>query len=266
MDTSISGTTSISGDIYSNYTGADEVAIADGASVTVNGKFTLGTGNNSVVIGNNSTLEVAGNMDGGHWKNATLEVGKGSSITAAKVENFTIELDVDSVLNNTNATNISAINNVNANVTGVADLVLKGSDVAGAKSIMNCFGSYQEHGNLKIDDVDVVLDLANMTSEDVLGNDDPAASITQNDNLRNCLGEVKCIKTVDADEVWASLNMVNNDLVVAWGRSEAEVGAALDAFKAQTDLTLGQAIVSGDLADGYQSTDAITKKDNGKLA
>ena len=97
-------------------------------------------------------------------------------------------------------------------------------------------------GNFKINDVDAVLN----TATQIAGTE----------------------TTETSDDVWASLNKVDNSLVVAWGRSDAEVGAALEAFKADSTLTLGDALVADatSLADGAQVADFDEKKSNGTLA
>ena len=74
--------------------------------------------------------------------------------------------------------------------------------------------------------------------------------------------------TADAsDDVWASLNKVGESLVVAWGRSETELGSALDAFKADSTLTLGESVVasSESLGDAALDND-FSKKNGGTLA
>ena len=206
-----------------------------------------------------------------HWTDG--KPAKGSSVAAAKIENFTITMDVDAVLNNTHpdVTPKNAMNNVNMNVTGITDLVLNGVDISGAKSIMNSFGLYQEHGHLWVDGVDMTLDISQAVKTDVLGNDDSGNAATFVDNLYNTNGEIKQIAGAGTaetdDDVWASLNQVDNDLVVAWGRTEEEVGAALDAFKADNTLTLGDAVVGNatTLGDADASND-FEKKNNGTLA
>ena len=248
--------------------GNDTVSIADNATLVVEGgHVSLGAGDDTMVIGENVDVVISAanaKLQGGAG-NDTLIVGKGSSITSTKVEDFNITMDVDAVLNNTCAPNLNSVNNVKLNVVGVTDLVLNGVDVAGAKSI---FGNLGTSGHtLKVDGVDMILDASYAAGIKTAG----AETSDQRDDLWTNIGEAKQIAGADtvgdtSDDVWASLNKIDNNLVVAWGRSETEVGAALDAFKSQTDLSIGQAVVSNDLSDGFETTDVVEKKNNGTLA
>ncbi|MBE6362918.1 MAG: hypothetical protein E7054_04615 [Lentisphaerae bacterium] len=249
MDTSISGTTTIAGTISSRGK-SDNIEVAEGAVVTVSGGNTsgndgvfLGDGDDNLSVGKGAHLKVDTQINGGTGKNI-LTMAKGSTVETWRVTNFGTDssMDVDSVLNmhcaDGNPGNTVA--NVKVNVTGISDLT---TNLAGAKTIVTGVSSIQ--GYLKAEGVDMVL------------------------------GTAKCINDngTDADtsdDVWASLNRVDGNLVVAWGRSEAEVGAALDAFNHykdnNTDLVLGDAVVSSDLADGFNTTDTLEKKSNGTLA
>ena len=116
------------------------------------------------------------------------------------------------------------------NITGVSSLT---TDVAGAKAVA---------GN--VDDI-----LASATVDGV----DIAFGTTQQ----------------IADDVWASLEKsTDGSLIVAWGRNAAEAGTALEAFKADSTLTLGEALVAdaSTLADGADVADFNEKKNNGTLA
>ena len=142
-----------------------------------------------------------------------------------------ITIDVDAVLNGT----ISGIETLS--ITGVSSLT---TDVAGAKAIAGSADSAL--ANVKIDDVDSVLGTAT---------------------------KIAGIDTADvADDVWASLNQLDNgSLVVAWGRSETEVASALDAFKADNTLTIGESVVASATTLGDSNVDNdFSKKNNGTLA
>ncbi|MBR4883960.1 MAG: hypothetical protein IKZ33_01460, partial [Lentisphaeria bacterium] len=130
----------------------------------------------------------------------------------ADVKDFNaIAMDVDAVLNGS-MTGVESIE-----ITGITDLK---TDVAGAKTII---GSVDDVlASAKIDNVDAVLGSATKIFD---------ASTTAD--------------TTDTD-VWASLTK-NSDgsLTVAWGRSDAEVGAALDAFNTnKSSLALGESLVA----------------------
>jgi hypothetical protein len=115
-------------------------------------------------------------------------------------------------------------------INGISNLT---ADVAGAKAI--------------IGSVDDVLAGATIGSENV------------------AFGSKKEIAT----DVWAGLEKTTNgSLIVAWGRDADEVGAALDAFKADSTLTIGDALVADatSLADGADVADFDEKKSNGTLA
>ena len=213
-------------------TGTDDDNITLGQeSVVSSQNIKCGTGNDIITIGENATLN-AQVISGGNGQD-TLILKKGAMVNVNAVETTEyMEINVDAVLNPTDDYLWST---KPVTVTGITEL---NTDVAGAKMI---FANCKADKAVKFDNVDTVLG----TATQIAGAD----------------------TTADAsDDVWASLNRVDGNLVVAWGRSEDEVGAALDAFKAQTDLTLGQAIVSNELADGFQSTDIIEKKNNGTLA
>ena len=140
---------------------------------------------------------------------------------------------MDAVLNGT----ISGVETLS--VTGISSLT---TDVAGAKAVTGSVDSAL--ANVKLDNVDSVLGTATQI----------AGTATAEDT---------------SDDVWASLDKLENgNLVVSWGRSEAEVGAAFDAFKADSTLAIGDALVADvtSLADGADVTDFDNKKTNGTLA
>ena len=210
--------------------GVDDVTIGAGAEVSVD-KLWLGNGADTLTVGENATLTV-GELNGG-IDTDTLILEKGAVVNVndfTQVELMTI--NVDAVLN----ADDYRWSTKPLTVTGVADLT---TDVAGAKTIFtNCVANKA----IDFDGVDAVLGTAT---------------------------QIAGTSTVDTgDDVWASLTRVNGDLVVAWGRSEVEAGAALDAFKADSTLNLGEALVAVDdsLLDGFDSTDNLTKKNNGTLA
>ena len=146
--------------------------------------------------------------------------------------NDSITIGVDAVLNG----KISGVETLS--VTGISSLT---TDVAGAKAVTGSVDGAL--ANVKLDNVDSVLG----TAKQIAG-----TATTETD-----------------DDVWASLDKLDNgNLVVAWGRSEAEVGAAFDAFKADSTLAIGDALVAdvASLADGANVADFDAKKTNGNLA
>ena len=146
--------------------------------------------------------------------------------------NDSITIGVDAVLNG----KISGVETLS--VTGISSLT---TDVAGAKAVTGSVDSAL--ANVKLDNVDSVLG----TAKQIAG-----TATTETD-----------------DDVWASLDKLDNgNLVVSWGRSEAEVGAAFDAFKADSTLAIGDALVAdvASLANGADVADFDEKKTNGTLA
>ena len=226
----ISGTMNVTNDIQTG-TDEDKINVADGASLSA-AVIEMGTGDDTLVVGKNATLtatEISGGTNNDHL---TLE--KGAFVTADDVTMIeTMSIDVDSVLN----AGHYSWSTKPLTVTGVAGLT---TDVAGAKTI---FTNCNANKAINFDGVDAVLGTATQI----------AGTATTADT---------------SDDVWASLSKVNNNLVVAWGRTETECGAALDAFKADTTLNLGEALVAVDdsLLNGFDSTDNTTKKSNGTLA
>ena len=212
--------------------GDDTVVIGKNANVSVAGEIAFGNQNDTLVLETGASL-TAGEINGG-IDTDTFNMEKGSSVTCVSATMFEeYNLDVDAILSNS-----STMYGVNVNVSGVAAL---SSDVAGATAVIGKVGSV---GSLAIDDVDVVLDTATQI----------AGTATAADTT---------------DDVWASLNKVGSSLVVAWGRNETELDAALEAFKADSTLTLGQAVVAdaASLADnGVSAGDFDDKKNNGQLA
>ena len=214
-------------------------------AVTNSGSYTLidnfgAVGNLNYVDASGNAITIGTEFNTAYGK-ATLSVVDDSlkmNFTAADTVSGidTVAMDVDAVLNGTN--NVSAVE-----ITGITDLK---TDVAGAKTII---GSVDDVlASAKIDNVDAVLGSATKIFD---------ASTTAD--------------TTDTD-VWASLTK-NSDgsLTVAWGRSEAEVSAALDAFNtSKSSLALGESLVAdasgladGEYSDCFQLDD---KKSKGTLA
>ena len=144
----------------------------------------------------------------------------------------TFNVDVDSILN-------GQLKNVeNVNVTGISSLT---TDVAGAKTIVG-----------SVDDV-----LASASIDGVAA------------DLNGTKVQIAGAATAETtDDIWASLTKNSDDsLTVAWGRSEEEVTAALDAFKADNTLSIGDAVVAtATTLDDADTTNDFSKKENGKLA
>ena len=215
--------------------GNDTFSMAEGSKVEIAGDLSMTDGNDTVIVGKNAELTVK-TIFGGNGTDS-FSMGKGSVVNAKEVSAENIEMDVDSILNYSgNAWN------VHANVTGISDLT---TDIAGAKVMMGTPAGTIESARAtqQLDGVDAVLGTATQIA-----------------------GTATAETT---DDVWASLSRIDGDLVVAWGRSEAEVGAALEAFdyaKNNMSLAIGEAVVSTDLADGFDTTDTLEKKSNGTLA
>ena len=202
-------------------------------------KSAINSGNRMIVQnGSEINLGAAGMVVSGTGltadPGAALEVYSSvinGNITGSAAEDA-ITIDVDALLNGS-VTGVETLS-----VTGVSSLT---ADVAGAKAVV---GSVDDIlANASIDGVDVTLgvnkQIAGAATADV------------------------------ADDVWASLNKLDNgNLVVAWGRNTTEVGAAFEAFKADTTLALGEALVTdtASLADGADVADFNEKKNNGTLA
>ena len=239
------GKTTVNGDFNLSY-GDDKLAIQTNAEMEITGSFTLGNGNNDVVIGAGAELTVNGdtNLGGGNAKNiVTLEKGAvlnvNSFSTGTTGSGSALVMDVDAILNNANGYG-------NKPIIAVKNVASLTTDVAGAKVIVNTLdysASANTTRNYSIDDVEAVLGTATQI----------AGTATAADTT---------------DDVWASLNKVDNSLVVAWGRTSEEAGAALEAFKADSTLTIGDALVADatSLADGAQVADFDEKKSNGTLA
>ena len=258
---------SLTANVLSTGNGADQISIGEGAILSTNGTgktVTTGSGADIVEIGKNATVNVAGDIDLGNG-NDTLIIGEGSTVNAREINgginevdtltmkkgstvNLTgydrvngrpteieqFNVDVDSIMNNSDG-----ITSANINVTGVSSLA---TDVAGAKMIFNKVTSTN---TLQIEGVNVESGVATQI----------AGADTAEDT---------------SDDVWASLNRVaefNKPVVVAWGRTEAEVASALDAFNANTELGIGDAVVAdaASLSDGVDAAD-FHKKNNGTLA
>ena len=219
--------------------GDDSIVIGDGSTVEIKGtdRIYLGNGQNSTVVGKNASLIVGGLLEG----SGTLEIGKGGTVQTKGCESIIfVTMDVDSVLNNTSAIQ----SGIKVDVVGVSDLVLNDAadaDIAGVKAVYHGCSSIQDNAKLKVDGVDMVLGSA----KQIQGAD----------------------TTETTDDVWASLNRVGNDLVVAWGRSEAEVGVALTAFGDGTSLVLGESFTATatTLSDSNPDND-FQKKSQGTLA
>ncbi len=216
-------------------TGTDDDNITLGQESVVSSKDIIcGTGDDIITIGENATLN-AQVISGGNGQD-TLILKKGAMVNVYAVETTEyMEINVDAVLNPTDDYTWST---KPVTVTGITEL---NTDVAGAKMIFANCGADKA---VKFDNVDTVLG----TATQIAGAD----------------------TTADAsDDVWASLSKVDGDLVVAWGRNETELDAALKAFKDDSTLTLGQAVVADAAslaADGVSVADFKDKKDNGQLA
>ena len=255
--------------IYGNITsvnqaesGDNSLVIGKNAEVTVLGNtdcdIQFGLGSDMIQLGEGSSLKITNDVN---EKNSSItgtespstsdvfKMAKGSSVEAGKVNGFSIEMNVDSVLKMSNTTGNT---NGHINVVGVTELVLDPSTeaVAGAKGIFSNFHYDQIEGkhSFKVDSVDMVLGEAKR----LVGDTTPETT----------------------DDVWASLSKVDGDLVVAWGRSSDEVDAALKAFGNDSSLIyggadFGKSIVAdaASLTDGGATADDFdTKKNNGQLA
>ena len=225
--------------------GNDEVVIAANADVTVGGKISLGNGDNTLVVGEGASVSVAGEISAGHSANDALVMGKGSSIDCADVtmvENLTI--DVDAILECRDQ-----VTDFSIKVNGVASLT---EDIAGASVVISKVGGMTGSA-ASIDNVDVILNTTPYQSSGI---------------YKGEVAQVAGVGTAETtDDVWASLNKIDGSLVVAWGRSETEVGAALDAFISDDTLALGESIVaSATTLDDSDSTNDFNKKTNGTLA
>ena len=148
--------------------------------------------------------------------------------------NGTVALSVDDILNGFGSDTTSTT----LNITGIEALA---KDFAGAKAIASGIDGKE----LTVNGVDDLLNGAKMISGD------------------STVGDT-------SDDVWAKLSSdTNGNLTVAWGRTEMEAGAALDAFKSQNStFELGSTMVAVDdsLLDGYQAGEELAKKNGGTLA
>ena len=239
------GNTKVNGDFNLSY-GDDTLNVKAGAEMEITGDLTLGNGNNDVVVGEGAEVTVKGdaNFGGGSAKNIiAMEKGavmnvKGGFSTGTTGTGSALVMDVDSMLNNSNGNGNKPV----VAVEGVGSLT---SDKAGAKAIVNALdwsAGANTSREYSIDGVKVERD-----------------AVTQ-------IAGAATAET--SDDVFAALTKVDNSLVVSWGRTEVEAGAALDALEADSTLTLGEALVAVDdsLLDGFDSTDNLNKKSNGTLA
>jgi len=240
-----SGNTKVNGDFNLSY-GDDILDVKAGAEMEITGDLTLGHGNNEMIVGEGAEVTVKGDASfgGGSAKNIiALEKGavmnvEGGFSTGTTGSGSALVMDVDSILNNSSGTGNKPI----IAVEGVGSLT---ADKAGAKAIVNALdynAGYNSTREYSIDGVSVERDV-----------------VTQ---------IIGAATAETSDDVFAALTKVDNSLVVSWGRTEEEAGAALDAFKADSTLNLGEALVAVDdsLLDGFDSTDNLTKKNNGTLA
>ena len=230
------------------------------------GGISLGAGDDTMSIGKNTSVVLEGryqNIDGG-GNNSVFTMDKGSYVECNKLQSFNggVELNVDSVLNNICDNNLSgnAVTKMKADIVGVVDLVLSGNvngDVAGAKVVVHGIAPSSPVTNawdFKVDGEQICNSLTNLGS----GNSETVSKQIRGEG-----------NATDADDVWAALRVSNYDLVVAWGRNEAEVGAALEAFETnKATLSLGDAVVSdaAKLADNGATANDFDKKDKGTLA
>ena len=229
-----------SGDVVVGKFNADgSVAEASDLNLTVTGST-----ESIAVLANKGTAQIALSADGKIESNQTAISAESIQLTNAgtiigdvkatgSATNDTITIDVDAVLNGS----VSGVENLA--VTGVSALA---TDVAGAKTIIG-----------GVDDV-----LASASIDGVAA------------DLNGTKVQIAGAATAETtDDVWASLTKnTDSSLTVAWGRSEAEVASALDAFKADSTLTLGDSIVASaaTLDDGDAANDFSSKKDRGTLA
>ena len=227
---STSTTVEINNSVVNNLSGATNSIKAVGLTdaASTGDATVIINGDNSVV---NTTIDGQNNLSA----SSTLQVN-GGKVTGNVAGFDSIELDVDAVLSGsiTVGTGGTALN-----ITGISSLT---TDIAGAKAVIGSVDSAL--ANVKIDDVDAVLGVATQV----------AGAATTDDA---------------SDDVWASLNQnTDGSLVVAWGRNTAEVGAALEAFRADSTLSLGEALVAdaASLAGGADVDDFDNKKNNGTLA
>jgi len=148
--------------------------------------------------------------------------------------NGTVALSVDDILNGFGSDTASTT----LNITGIEDLA---KDFAGAKAIASGIDGKE----LTVNGVDDLLNGAKMISDGGTAGD-------------------------TSDDVWAKLSSdTNGNLTVAWGRTEMEAGAALEAFQNQNStFELGSTMVAVDdsLLDGYQAGEELAKKNGGTLA
>ena len=242
------------GTINGNIVGGNQTTAITSAEIEINGG-TIARGN-MFAVGLDSTAKAGSalvEINGGTIADGVVIDGQDDQITAggtskiainggnvnADVKDFNaIAMDVDAVLNGS-MTGVESIE-----ITGITDLK---TDVAGAKTI--------------IGSVDEVLNSASINGTTFMAFDGSKKQI---------FDALTTADTTDTD-VWASLTK-NSDgsLTVAWGRSEAEVGAALDAFNTnKSSLALGESLVAdaSRLADSdYESFQLEDKKSKGTLA
>ena len=236
------------GTVASNIFGGSRGSAVENTSVVVNdgtvsgnifaaGYDTNGTATNASVTINGGA--VSSDIDGQADKTDISSLNIAGGMVTGDVTGFnSITIDVDAVLSGSITYGTAATEAYDLSITGISSLT---ADVAGAKAIAG--------------DVDDILNSASIDGTDVTigGKAQIAGAAT----------------AATSDDVWASLNKLDNgNLVVAWGRSEAEVGVAFNAFKADTTLAIGEALVADvtSLADGADLTDFDDKKTNGTLA
>ena len=243
------------GTINGNIVGGNQTTAITSAEIEINGG-TIARGN-MFAVGLDSTAKAGSalvEINGGTIADGVVIDGQDDQITAggtskiainggnvnADVKDFNaIAMDVDAVLNGS-MTGVESIE-----ITGITDLK---TDVAGAKTI--------------IGSVDEVLNSASINGTTFTAFD--------GSEKQQIFDASTTADTTDTD-VWASLTK-NSDgsLTVAWGRSEAEVGAALNAFNTnKSSLALGESLVAdaSRLADSdYESFQLEDKKSKGTLA
>ena len=246
--------------------------------------FTTGNSNSNVYLNNEGTI-TAHNSDGDMW-------GVDAGISLYGTNSGTIESDsvaLGSSFGEMDITNTGTLK-VNAGKTAIAaGMYTTSNDVINNQGViignvktykgddtLNLFVDSVLNGSTDLGAGNDIINVTGFNGLDKAGAVAVAGSISnvetfQLDGVDSILGGAvqvagKATVADTTDDVWASLNQVNGDLVVAWGKTEAEMGAALDAFD-DAARTLGTAVI----ADGSSFTEMdhdtfSDKKNNGTLA
>ena len=269
----------------------------DNSSVVVdNGTVDLTSGHIHMWDGAGITMEVSNGSTIGYGSD--FIVGNGGEGIVVTVDDSVLEQSVSSTANSTinNGNAVSLSNGSEWNLgSGKLNIVGTGKLTVSSGSVVNGDITGNAADNTLTVDVDGMLN-GTLT----LGDGNDTLKISGIDaNMLNTNGAVSIAKITDAssienfkindvdtvlggaavqvagsataetaDDIWASLGKADGNLVVAWGNTATEAGAALDAFDNET-RALGTALLA-DSSDSFTNVmdheDFSTKKNNGTLA